>query len=137
MNGRICHRNTILFGILSLVSVYLIVPFLDSAFKLLPLSSWMILAIVLGVLFVIDAIYSISIAYNLRNRIIIVEDLKNQKLSMIPKVFKTRLLKATAQFKKYPTRLLNAYPELEHKYHKPFEIMKESQNNIKKKRTKK
>ena len=137
LNGRICLRNTILFGILSLVSVYLIVPFLDSAFKLLPLSSWMILAIVLGVLFVIDAIYSISIAYNLRNRIIIVEDLKNQKLSMIPKVFKTRLLKATAQFKKYPTRLLNAYPELEHKYHKPFEIMKESQNNIKKKRTKK
>ena len=101
-------------------------------FKFLPFSSWMILAIIFAIIFMIDAIYSISIAYNLRNRIIIVEDLKNQKLAMIPKVFKARLLKATAQFKKYPTRLLNAYPELEHKYHKPFEIMRESQKQEKK-----
>ena len=132
LNGRICLRNSILFGVLSVVSVYNVVPFLNYTFKILSFKIWMWMAIIIAFIFLIDAIYSISVAYNLRNRIIIVEDLKNQKLAMIPKVFKTKLLKATEGFKKFPTRLLNAYPDLEKKYHKPFEIMKENRNKKKK-----
>jgi len=93
---------------------------------------WMILALILFILIVLDTIYSVVIAYNLRNRIIIVEELKNEKIAMIPVIFEKRLKESIEGFKAFPNRLLKAFPDLENKNHKSFEIMKAYREQLKK-----
>lgn len=138
LNGRICLRNSFAFGVLSLVMIYFVMPLFAMLFKLFSFKVWTNLAIVLAVLFVLDMIYSIYIAYNLRNRIIIVEELKNQKLAMIPVIFDKKLKELTEGFRGFPNRLLKAFPDLEKQYHNYFEKMKKykEQEKLKKKKKK-
>lgn len=139
LNGRICLRNSFAFGILSLVIIYAVVPLLYYIFSLLSFKTWTILCIVFSVIFVLDEIYSFIIAYNLRNRLIIVEELKNEKLAKIPVIFEKKLKESIAGFKAFPGRLLKAFPNLERQNHKSFEIMEKyrEQSKMKKKEYKK
>ncbi len=134
LNGRICLRNSIAFGVLSLVIIYFVAPLLFLLFSILDFKIWVIIAIVLSILFFLDVIYSIVIAYNLRNRIIIVEELKNEKIAMIPVIFEKRLKESIAGFKAFPNRLLKAFPNIERENHFSFEIMKKERLKIKEKR---
>jgi uncharacterized membrane protein len=124
INGRICLRNSIAFGVLSLVIIYFVAPLLSILFSLFSFKFWSILSIILFILVLIDTIYSVCIAYNLRNRIIIVEELKNEKLAKIPVLFDKKLKELTSNFKAFPNRLLKAFPDLEREYHNSFEKMK-------------
>ena len=97
-------------------------------------------AIVLFIIFVLDVVYSCLVAYNLRNRIIIVEDLKNEKLARIPGMLERMLNKRVKGIRRYPKRLLKAFPTLWKTNEKEFEIMKKidqkSRTNAKKKKKK-
>lgn len=134
LNGRICLRNSLAFGILSLVIIYLVTPLLSFIFSLLSFKTWSIIALLLFCIFLLDTIYSVVIAYNLRNRLIIVEELKNEKIALIPVLFERRLKESIAGFKAFPNRLLKAFPDLENQNHKSFEIMKKYREQIKEKR---
>lgn len=134
LNGRICLRNSFAFGVMSLVIIYAVVPLLYWVFSLLSFKVWMILAIVFSVLFIADEIYSCIIAYNLRNRLIIVEELKNEKLAKIPMIFEKKLRESIEGFKAFPSRLLKAFPKLEEQNHKSFEMMKKYREQAKKKK---
>lgn len=125
LNGRICLRNSFAFGVLALVIIYLVTPLLAMLFSLFSFKFWAILSLVLFCLIVIDTIYSSFIAYNLRNRIIIVEELKNEKIALIPIIFDKKLKELTEGFKAFPNRLLKAFPDLEKNYHNSFEKMRE------------
>ncbi len=124
LNGRICLRNSFAFGVLSLVIIYFVVPMFGMLFSLFSFKVWLVIAIVTFILLVLDIIYSVVIAYNLRNRIIIVEELKNEKISLIPIIFEKKLKESIEGFKAFPNRLLKAFPDLEQNYHSSFEIMK-------------
>lgn len=124
LNGRICLRNSFAFGVLSLVIIYAVVPVLYWIFSLLSFKTWTLLSIIFSILFVLDEIYSFVIAYNLRNRLIIVEELKNEKLAKIPVLFEKKLRESIEGFKAFPNRLLKAFPTLEKENYKGFEIMK-------------
>lgn len=137
LNGRICLRNSFAFGILSLVIIYLITPLFAVIFQLLSFKTWMVIAIILFIILVIDLIYSCYIAYNLRNRIIIVEELKNEKIALIPIIFEKKLKELTAGIKGFPNRLLKAFPNLESKYHHSFEMMKKYREQEKEKKKEK
>jgi len=132
LNGRICLKNSFAFGILALFIVYFVAPMFSLLFSLFSEKFWMILALILFILIVLDTIYSVVIAYNLRNRIIIVEELKNEKIAMIPVIFEKRLKESIEGFKAFPNRLLKAFPDLENKNHKSFEIMKAYREQLKK-----
>ncbi len=134
LNGRICLKNSFAFGVLSLVIVYLVMPLFAMLFSLLSFKTWSIIALVIFIIFLIDVIYSVVIAYNLRNRIIIVEELKNEKIALIPIIFEKRLKESIAHFKTYPNRLLKAFPDLEKQNHKSFVIMRNYREQLKKKR---
>lgn len=134
LNGRICLKNSFTFGIMSLVIIYAIVPLLYFIFSLLSLKVWQIIVIICSGLFIIDVIYSSIIAYNLRNRLIIVEELKNEKLAKIPVLFEKKLKESIAGFKTFPTRLLKAFPTLEEQNHKSFEMMKNYREQVKQKK---
>lgn len=92
------------------------------------------------IIFVLDVVYSCLVAYNLRNRIIIVEDLKNEKLARIPGMLERMLNKRVKGIRRYPKRLLKAFPTLWKTNEKEFEIMKKidqkSRTNAKKKKKK-
>lgn len=141
LNGRICLRNSLAFGVLSLVIVYFVAPLMIILFKAFPFKVWLIIALVALILLIFDVIYSIYVAYNLRNRIIIVEELKNEKIAKIPIVFDKKLKELTQGFKTFPNRLLKAFPDLEKYYHSSFEKMKQfgvqeknKKKNLKKKK---
>ena len=123
LNGRICLKNSVAFGFLSLITIYFFTPLYKFIFDLLSYDTWKIIALILFILFLFDAIYSIYIAYNLRNTIIVVEDLKNEKIAMIPVIFNKRLKELSKKLK-YSSRLLKAFPDLEKKNHKGYELMK-------------
>lgn len=137
LNGRICLRNSVAFGVLSLVIIYFVTPLLGILFHLFSFKFWSILALILFIIFLFDLVYSVVIAYNLRNRIIIVEELKNEKLAMIPVIFDKKLKELTANFKAFPNRLLKAFPDLEKNYHNSFEKMKKYREQEKEKRKEK
>ena len=134
LNGRICLRNSIAFGVLALVVIYFVTPLLGLLFSLASFKFWSILALILFIFVALDTVYSIIIAYNLRNRIIIVEELKNEKLAKIPVLFDKKLKELTANFKAFPNRLLKAFPDLEKTYHTSFEKMKSYREQEKKRR---
>jgi len=134
LNGRICLKNSFAFGVMSLVIIYAVVPLLYWVFSLLSFKVWTILAIIFSAIFIADEIYSCIIAYNLRNRLIIVEELKNEKLAKIPMIFEKKLRESIEGFKAFPSRLLKAFPKLEEQNHKSFEMMKKYREQVKQKK---
>lgn len=134
INGRICLRNSIAFGVLSLVIIYLIMPLLTLLFSLLEFKSWRVIALIIFIIFLLDTIYSVIIAYNLKNRTIIVEELKNEKIALIPVIFEKRLKESIENFKVFPSRLLKAFPTIEKDNHNSFELMKNYREQLKKTR---
>lgn len=134
LNGRICLRNSLAFGVLALIIVYLVAPLFVMFFGLFSFKVWKTIALILFIFTVLDTIYSIYVAYNLRNRIIIVEELKNEKLAKLPMIFDKKLKELTEGIKGFPNRLLKAFPDLEKQYHNSFEKMKEYRLQEKEKR---
>lgn len=124
INGRICLRNSFAFGVLSLVIIYLVTPLLAFLFSLLSFKVWAILALILAIILALDIIYSIIIAYNLRNRIIIVEELKNEKIAQIPIILEKRIKEINMEFRAFPNRLLKAFPTLENENHTFYDLMR-------------
>ena len=140
INGRICLKNLICFGLGSPIILYILNPYITDFLLQVKDEVLMGTAIVLFIIFVLDVVYSCLVAYNLRNRIIIVEDLKNEKLARIPGMLERILNKRVKGIRRYPKRLLKAFPTLWKTNEKEFEIMKKidqkSRTNAKKKKKK-
>lgn len=137
LNGRVCLSNTIWFGLGSVGLLEFIHPFASKYLLRLSPNWIVIIAIVLAVLLLADTIYSCVVAYNLRNRIIIVEELKNEKLSSIPSILERKLKKRVANLKMYPSRLMKAFPYLASRYKREFSLMKRLKQKSRKKKEKK
>lgn len=131
LNGRICLKNSFAFGVLAIVIIYFVTPLLSLLFGLFSFKTWSIIALIIFILFLLDTIYSVIIAYNLRNRLIIVEELKNEKIALIPVIFERRLKESIEGFKAFPERLLKAFPDIERENHKSFELMKNYREQLK------
>ena len=141
INGRICLQNTLLFGLGSIAIVYVAQPFIEEFLSKISLLTTNIIAICIGIIFIIDCIYSFIVAYNLRNRIIICEELKQQKIAKIPGMLEQLIKERVANFKLYPKRLLDAFPNLKNANYKEFKLMKvvreKNKRKSKNKKTKK
>lgn len=136
INGRVCLKNSIWFGIGALAVIYLGEPFFTDIFSKLSIKTVNIIAIVGLIILLVDCTYSFIIAYNLRNRIIICEELKNQKIAKIPGMLERLIKERVKDFKTYPKRLLEAFPYLKQKNYKEFELMKKLREKNKRKRKK-
>lgn len=127
INGRICLLNSLLFGIGALVVIYFANPWISEFLLQIKDSFLITFSIIFFLIFIFDIVYSCIVAYSLRNRIIIVENLKNEKLSKIPGLLEqmlTKRLKNVKGIKKYPSRLLKAFPNLFKNNQKEFDLMK-------------
>lgn len=132
INGRICLLNSSLFGIGALVIIYFANPFFHSFLIQINKTALIIISVICFIIFVLDVIYSCIVAYNLRNQIIIFSELKNEKLARIPGMLEALLKSRVKNLKKYPNRLLKAFPYLKLSNEKEFEIMKKLQEKKKK-----
>ena len=112
INGRICIGNSIYFGLGILIVVYLLNPSLVVIIDNISYEVVIITAILLFIIFLIDLIWSIIIAYNLRTRLIVAEELKMAKLKFIPKLFEKKHKKVLSKIKFKSNRLINNYPNL-------------------------
>lgn len=131
LNGRICLLNTSLFGIGSLAIIYLFNPMFDIFLSQMNHIALIIISAACFIIFALDVIYSCVVAYNLRNQIIIFSELKNEKLARIPGMLERMLKKEGKKIKKYPKRLLKAFPYLKKSNEKEFEIIKKIQATTK------
>ncbi len=137
LHGRICLKNSILFGIGSVIILYFLDPII-SRFLIQVKDSYLIgCSIVIGLLFFLDATYSCIVAYNLRNHIIVVEDLKNQKLAKIPGMFEKMLTKRLKKMRRLPRRLFHAFPALVRIYPKELELIRKIEEKLTNKKKKK
>lgn len=136
IHGRICLQNSLLFGLGSLIIIYIAQPMISSFLGRLSIFTINIISILLLCLFIADCIYSFIIAYNLRNRIIICEELKKEKIAKLPGMLEKLLKEKVAKFKAYPKRLLEAFPDLKNANAKEFDLMKKIRDKSRKKKRK-
>ena len=132
LHGRICLKNTVLFGIGGPIILYILNPYMNDFLIKFKNSTLIAVTIFLFIIFLLDVTYSCIVAYNLRHRLIVVEDLKNEKLSKIPGMLERMLTSRVKGMKKFPKRLLKAFPTLWKSHPKEFEIMKKIEEKNKK-----
>ena len=124
IHGRVYLFNTLLFGFGTLIIIYTGNDLINYLLGLLPEFAMNILAYSLLVIFIIDVIYSSIVAYNLRNRLIICEELKNEKLAKIPGMIDKEVKKRIEKLRAYPKRLLEAFPNLQITNAKELDLLK-------------
>ena len=137
ISGYVCLKNSLCFAIGTPLVVIYLDPLVTNMFLEMKDIALYILSIVCFILFIADTIYSVVIAYNLRNRLIVVEELKNDKLAKIPGMLEKQLQKRLKKLKRYPKRLLKSFPNILKSNEKEFEIMKKISSNEKAKRKQK
>ena len=132
LHGRICLKNSVLFGIGGPIILYILNPYMTDFLIQFQNKIFIGVTIFLFILFLFDVIYSCVVAYNLRHRLIVVENLTNVKLSKIPAMFEKMFTCRVKGMKKFPKRLLKAFPTLWKSHPKEFEIMKKIEEKQKK-----
>lgn len=135
INGRICLKNSVLFGIGSCLVIRVINPLLAS-FRMLFSDNFIIITgTFILIIFIFDMIFSCVIAYNLRHRIIIAEELKSEKLRMIPALLEKKYKKEIGNLKFVGNRLFKAFPDISKNNLKEQELItkvKKQEKEIKK-----
>lgn len=131
INGRICLLNAFLFGVLGVLLVYFVNPFLSNLLLKLNISTLNIISIILFVIFSTDFVISMFISYKLKNNI---KKMKkdsteeiNKKVKEIleSKILNRRIFKAFPRFKiniisikEIKNKIENKLDEIEEKINK-------------------
>ena len=108
LNGRICGKNAILFGIGGVVLIYILHPTLEKISSIIPTKALNIITIIFLIIFITDTIFSLKIVNKLRQTI----------TNLNPKKDSTQELKDQVKevlftnHKIFQKRLLNAFPDL-------------------------
>ena len=123
LHGRICLKNALLFAVASPIVVYVLDPLVTRILLEMKDSILITMASIFLFITTLDVIYSCVVAYNLRSRIIIVQDLKNEKLSKLPGMLEKMLTKRLKGVTSFPKRLLNAFPYIWKGNEKEFKLM--------------
>lgn len=104
INGRVCLKNGLGFGFLSLLLIYLINPWLVNLLKNLNPKLLIIMSIMCLVMFVADFITSLIVTFDIKNKIKKFDsDSTNEIRELINEKIKKKLLNR---------RILNAFPKV-------------------------
>ncbi len=123
IEGRVCLKNSLLFGVAALVMVYLINPVL---FKIIRSANGFVLkiiALILFIVFIVDFIYSIVGSIYLRKGIVIAKNVKKVRFKNIPGHLDKVIKEQFSGFKHYPSHFLKGFPELKKVNNEAFDLM--------------
>lgn len=124
INGRVCVGNMIFFGLGACAIIYLFQPHLDSLLYSMSYQLTDVLSLIFAIIFIIDIIYSVIIAYALRHRIIIAEELKKEKLKMLPNLIEKKFKEKINNLHFKKIRLFKAFPNLKNKNREELDLIK-------------
>lgn len=137
INGRICLSNSIFFGIGAVIVIFSFEKIESFLTNNIPSQVLNIIAIILFILTLVDFIVSCIIAYNLRTRIIVAEELKHEKIKMIPGLLERKYKKQLSKIKFMTDRLIKSYPTFAKNLRKELNIVKRLSIDVNKKLNKK
>lgn len=103
LNGRICLLNSILFGVLASLIVYIVNPFVVDLITKVNINILSSVAIILFVVYIFDNIISLNIMSKLKT---VAYEAKNDNTEEITK----RVKEVISQSSKLGNRLINAFP---------------------------
>ena len=109
LNGRICGKNSLLFGLGSIVVIYFAHPILHQLETNIPKTILLKFIIISLIIFTIDTIISFNIINKLKKTITTIES-KKDSTQEFSKLVKETLIKSHRIFQ---TRLLSAFPDIE------------------------
>ena len=131
INGRICIGNSLYFGLGILVLIYVLNPNIDMLMQDIPSNTLTIISVAAFIVLMIDFVWSIIIAYNLKSRLIIAEELKAEKLKIIPKLFERKHKNVLTKIKFKSNRLIKNYPNLAKNLRKELDSIRKMVIDIK------
>lgn len=119
INGRVCLRNSLMFGVMGLAGVSFVQPFLSGLIGRLPERVLEYVSYSLLVVFTIDVLYSVSLLVHLKERIsrlyVIIEELKaaGVKASIYEsrRILKEKIIKSTHPYSEKLIERLNSIGE--------------------------
>ncbi len=117
-NGRVCLKNSMLFGFGGLVIIYGIYPFINNILLLLPSSVLEIIAVILFIVFMVDLGFTTSALLNVRT------NLSKFAGRDVTKKARSEVLKAIEKHDFSFSRLINAFPHVENVNIKEFTAFK-------------
>lgn len=112
INGRVRLKNSLLFGVGSVFVIKCLNPIIFEIGNHLSNTFIYISGSIILFILLLDTIFSCMIAYNLRHRIIIGEELKQEKLKMLPGLIEKRYREEISKLKIRKNRLFNAFPTI-------------------------
>lgn len=124
INGRICLNTMIPFGILGVLIIYIINPFLHHIYNLIDINYIHIISIALLVIFLIDNIVSTNILYKIRGDIKVLD--KDYTEEMARKV-KDKIMSYSWIYR----RVLDAFPGVKHIRGLLIDVIKKEKIRIK------
>ena len=139
INGRICLQNSVLFGFGILIVLYIINPIIDGFILNIPDNLLYIFSTIILVILIADFIWSVVIAYNLRSRLIVAEELKRDKLKLLPQMFEAKHKNQLSKIRFKQNRLIKNYPNLARDLRKELNDVKKmvlDNKNVKSKKKK-
>ena len=102
INGRICLINSVGFGVLGLLLLYVIEPFTVKLLNLLPNTLLIIISSILLVIFLIDLIISFNVVFKIKGSLKFVKKDNTEEINKkVRKVIKNNIL-AKRIFKAFP-----------------------------------
>lgn len=129
INGRICLTNSILFGLLGMIILYFVNPFLTDIILLIPTKIGNIIAIILLLVFVVDLILSWCIIHGLKTTSLKID--KDYTEEITKKV--REILQQKSVLSK---RLVNAFPNfqalMKQQEERSKKLMNDTKNKIEK-----
>lgn len=139
INGRVCLLNSVLFGILSVVTLYIIHPIVVDLITKIPINIVPVISTILIVLFTADIVNTVITMLNLKQKVQKLKDLKEEldmKLQEITKpdlvpvvaeILQMQIRDLIAEKRYFERRLLNAFPNMtSSKFSTQFKELKEA-----------
>lgn len=127
LNGRICGKNCLLFGILGVLLIYIIHPIISKLITNIPLNILNIIALITLIIFIIDNIISFNVCSKFKKTLTSL-DLKKDSTKEFTKAVKETLYNNQKILER---RLIKAFPDIIKIIEKKNELKAETKEKIK------
>jgi uncharacterized membrane protein len=105
LNGRICLKNSMLFGLLAVILIYVVNPFITSTLNQIPKNILMYISLLILIIFVIDNTLTFNIMFQIKSKVKVIK--KDYTEEMTKKV---RAMLAEHSF--ISRRILTSFPNI-------------------------
>lgn len=126
INGRICLKNMLAFGVLGTLITYIVNPFIMSLLNKVPSDILFTITIILAIAFLVDNIISFRIIFTFKNTITLAAKDNTEEIN---KKVHEILLKKTGLAK----RLRNAFPDLQVRIKKTKKVIEKQMKELERK----